>query len=302
MNKVVGVLYVMTLVSLLPTSSLATELNEMNYNGLQLAWVRLPSTSTTEGDTVVPKPKPKPKAAEVPTPVPIRQPVQPPALKQIELPASQPVPTPEVKVTPAPLVKPIPVAKPAQISAVKPAQQTTSNESQKFEWVIGLGIDFGGEVLGQVVYSDGSSASVNANKGVAINAGAIFPNGRGSAFSTQITLGYKLGGVRGSNGDVTWSAIPLEAIEFYRLNSLRTGLGISYYLNPQLSVNIPGSSYVDKYNNAIGIIAQVGWAPVREHYSLDLRYTSIKFQLSNVQSAPAVDGSVIGLYAGYRFY
>lgn len=271
------------------------ELTQVDFNGMQLAWVLLPSTTTSEeGEKLAtpkskPKPKPKPKQAEALTATP----VQPPASKSV----------PEVKPVLIPLSKPVqaPVSKTAQVVVAKPAQAPATKESQPIEWIIGLGMDFGGEELGKLYYTDGSSASVKANNGIAIYAGGTIANGRSSPFSTQITLGYKFGGPRGDGGDVTWSAIPLEVIEFYRASNLRTGLGISYQINPQLSVNLPASSYTDTYNNAIGFIAQVGWTPVGEHYSIDLRYTSIKFQLSSVQDAPMVDGSVVGLYASYRF-
>ena len=257
------------------------EFTQVDFTGMQLAWVLVPSTTTSEKEAVVAKPKPKPAAAPTATPV------QPPVAKPVPVPLSKPVQAP--------------VSKPAQVVVAKPAQAPLTKESQPIEWVIGLGMDFGGEELGKLYYTDGSSASVKANNGIAINAGAIIANGKNSPFSTQITLGYKFGGPRGDGGDVTWSAIPLEVIEYYRANNMRTGLGISYQIRPQLSVNLPASSYTDSYNNAIGFIAQVGWAPVREHYSIDLRYTSIKFQLSGVQDAPMVDGSVAGLYASYRF-
>jgi outer membrane biosynthesis protein TonB len=267
------------------------ELTQVDFSGMQLAWVILPSSTTSEQGAGVAKPKSKskPKPAEVPTATP----VQPPAGKSV----------PEVKPVPVPLSKPVqaPVAKPAQVVAAKPALAPLTKESQPIEWLIGLGMDFGGEELGKLYYTDGSSASVKANNGIAINAGAILANGKNSPFSTQITLGYKFGGPRGDGGDVTWSAIPLEVIEYYRESNLRMGLGISYQIKPQLSVSLPTSNYTDTYNNAIGYIAQIGWAPVREHYSIDLRYTSIKFQLSGVQDAPMVNGSVIGLYTSYRF-
>lgn len=283
------------------------ELTPVDFNGMQLAWVLLPSTTTSEEEAKLAKPKPKtkPKQAEALTIKPIKTPatvpVPPPIAKPIQ--AATIKSAPEVKPALVPPSKPVqaPVFKPAQPVVAKPAQAPATNEAQPIEWIIGLGMDFGGEELGKLYYTDGSSASVKANNGIAIYAGGIIANGKNSPFSTQVTLGYKFGGPRGDGGDVTWSAIPLEVIEYYRASNLRTGLGISYQIRPQLSVNLPASSYTDTYNNAIGFIAQVGWAPVREHFSLDLRYTSVKFQLSDVPDAPMVDGSVVGLYASYRF-
>lgn len=287
------------IVPMLAMNILAADFNQAQYNGMQLAIVILPGTPASEEVKDLPKPDIKPKSN------------QSPAIKPSEAPAPQLAPitaaapllqlAAEGKPAAAPVVKPaaIPETRPAQVAAVKPVQQPVTKKTHVLEWVIGLGYDFGGEELGKLYFADGSSASVRANNGMAINAGTILANGN-TPFSTQITLGYKYGGQRGSNGDVTWSAIPLDVIEYYRLSNLRMGLGLSYQMNPQLNVNLP-SGYIDKYNNAFGLIAQFGWAPIGAHYSIDLRYTSIKFQLSDVPGAPMVDGSVAGLYTSIRF-
>jgi len=301
MNKSGYSLICLLLASTHSTSLLAEESRLDDYAGMQLAWVFLPSTPTPKDTTVTTKPKPATQAPVVaptqdavtkPAPPPPTPPVQPAEVKPVQAPVVTPVPKPVQA----------PVAVPAKRPVVSPAHPPEAAKARAVEWVIGLGMDVGGEELGKVYYTDGSSASVKANNGVALNLGAIVSNGKHSDFSTQFTLGYKIGGPRGAaNGDVTWSAIPLEIIEYYRANRLRMGLGINYQIRPQLSVNLPATSYINKYKNAAGIIAQIGWAPPTGHYSVDLRYTSIKYQLSDVLDAPTVDGSVIGLYTSYRF-
>lgn len=281
----------------LSTSILGADLSRADANGMQLAWVLLPGTPVSKEPADLSKPKPKPKAAPAP------KPVAAPAPKLIETPTAIPAQVPVTKPLPPRVIKaaPVPVAKPVQVPVAKPEPRPATRKAQAFEWVIGLGVDLGGEELGKVYYTDGSSAAVKASNGIAINVGGILQNGSNSAFSTQVTLGYKYGDPKGIGGDVTWSAIPLEIVEYYRQGSLRMGLGLSYQIRPQLSVNLPASGYVDKYKNAIGVIAQIGWAPAGEHFSVDLRYTAIKFQLSDVEGAPTVDGSVAGIYTGYRF-
>ena len=262
------------------------ELPRDYYNGLQLAFVRKPVIPVEE--EVVVQPKPKPAPATKPAPV-----VKP-------APASVIKPAQEVK----PAVKQSPVVMPASREVVKTApaaKPSTSGHKQATEWVAGIGWELGGDTLGYLNFADGSSVPVKANEGLMLYAGVIFPTGSYNDFSTQISVGYKYGGVRGSDGGATWTAIPLEAIEFYRINDLRMGLGISYHLNPQFSVSVPGTSYVDKYDNALGLVAQIGWSPVRDPYGIDLRYTSIKFQGNNVVGPASVSGSVVGLYANYRF-
>lgn len=298
----------------LSTSLSAAELNQDYFNGMQLAWVRIPPAATKEEEAAEAQPKPRKKTvpAAKPAPVPATQVPQPAASKPVPPPVSRPLVAPVIKPLPVPATQPAqvpapkpiplqPVVKPVPKPAAKPSQPAARKKSAGVEWLVGLGADFGGEELGQLTYSDGSTASVYANKGIAFFFGVILPNGRDSDFSTQLSLGYKLGGPRAINTDVTWSALPLEVIEYYRAGSLRTGLGLSYQLNPQLSVNTPATSYVDKYNNALGFIAQIGWAPVREHFSLDLRYTSIKFQGNGVIGPANADGSVTGIYTSFRF-
>ncbi len=259
-----------------------------------LAWKRLPDESTekkpakkvTKPTTVVPAVKPTiPKTAPVP-------PAQAfPSIKAVQPATVKP-----------PVVKPAAIPlRPALVVKAKSQPPHAAKTSPSIEWIVGAGYELGGEELGQVTYSDGSSAPVNANNGIMLNFGGIFPNGEGSDLSTQVTLGYKTGGPRIWSSDVNWSAIPVEIIEHYRMSSVRLGLGIAYHINPQLKVNLPSSSFISKYNNALGFILQFSWAPVKAGYSVDLRYTSIKFQPSDAASAPAVNGSVAGMYANYRF-
>lgn len=301
---------------------LADEQTEVNFNGLQLAWVMVPNNSTSEQErTEQPKSKPKKPAVKKPakpikanpvSPVVITKPTHILEVKPVQLPVANPAQILEVKPVQLPVTKTVQpvveskpvlphVAKPLKTPVLKSSAPPSPDYKHSFEWVLGLGADFGGEELGTVYYSDGSSASVKANNGIELNAGFIISNGEDSAFSTQMTLGYKSGGPRVWNRDVNWTAVPVEVIEYYSSGNTHMGLGISYQINPQLNVSLPSVNFTNKYNNAIGLVAQIGWAPAREHYSIDLRYTAIKFQLSDVQNAPVVDGSVGGIYLNYYY-
>lgn len=298
MNKHSFKLIFLLIVLTSSTSIWGDELIDKKYNGMQLAWTKVPSSNAEETEVA---PKSKPKARQ--------QTVQPAAVTPTSPAVSVTAPKPEVKSVIVPVAKPVsqPVPKTAPIILDRPSQaakSSPSHESQgsiSIDWLVGVGLDMGGQELGTVTYSDGSTSPVNANSGLVFSVGGIISNGKNNPFSTQLTLGYKSGGPKIWNKDVTWSAIPLEVIEHYTMNNIRMGLGISYQLNPQLKVDLPSSSTISKYNNAIGIIAQIGWIPKREHYSIDFRYTSIKFQSSDVPDAPQVNGSVGGLYATYYY-
>lgn len=290
--------FISNTVLLLFTTTISLELYSAElpgdyYHGLQLAFVRIPAKPAAAEAAVEPKPAQAPSPAAKPAPAPVVKPTPTPAAKPASSPLTKPSATPAAKQPPASPPKPAPVSKTS-----RPAE---SGRKQATEWVIGLGIDVGGDTLGTLNYADGSSKPVKANDGFMAYFGVILPNGGYTDFSTQLTVGYKNGGARGSGGSAIWTAIPLEVIEFYRVNDLRMGLGISYHLNPQLTLNAPSTSYVDKYGNAIGFVAQIGWVPIKARYGIDLRYTSIKYQGDNVVGPATANGSVVGLFTSYRF-
>ena len=341
MCKQICWLIFMPIVTMLSMNTWASELPPDHFNGMQLAWVRLPSPSA-EGESSsnqkpkatqpaqpakatqtppsapapVAKPAPAPAAQPAPAPAPTTAPAPVPAPKPVQAPVVQPASVPVVKPEPAPVatpisvpaIKPAPVTKPAPLPVTKIEPVTKQEPSrahksrlQPFKWLIGIGMETGGEEIGTVTYSDGSTAPVNANSGIVLNFGSVIANGDDSSFSTQLSVGYKSGGPKIWNADVNWSAIPVEIIEHYHTEYIRMGLGISYQLNPKLKVNLPSSSTIYTYNNAIGYIVQFSLAPIKENYSIDLRYTSIKFQSSDTPNAPVINGSVSGLYANYYF-
>lgn len=264
---------------------------------------------------VKPKAQPKqPAPAAVPKPVPPKvEQVMPAKTVTPSAPAVVPVPK-AVPVEPVRAVKPIePVIVPTPVNVVKPEPvkeqagkveprhtRRSSGRTVKTKWQLGLGVEVGGDELGTVTYSDGSTASVKANTGFAINFGALMPNDDEGAWLTQLSVGYKSGGPRMWSADVNWSAIPLEVIEFYRTeDGIRMGLGVAYQVNPKLRVNTSNVTSEAQYNNAPGLVAQVGWQPARAGYSIDLRYTRVNFQPKD--GSAEVGGSVGGLFMNFLF-
>ncbi len=170
----------------------------------------------------------------------------------------------------------------------------TAAHAVEFKGVVGVSVDFGGETLMSGTYTDGSSWSVKANGGVALYGGVVAVTGD---FETQATLGYKFGGPQAQNGSVTFDTIPFELMEFYRADSIRAGLGLAYQMSPKLSVSIPGSLLNGTYNfnNALGTIVQIGWAPRKAPFSIDVRYTAISYKLANVANPRSISGNSVGL-------
>lgn len=174
-------------------------------------------------------------------------------------------------------------------------------QAVEFKGVLGLGYDVGGETLVTVVYTGGSSTDVKANEGFIVNGGLVMVTG---AFETQATIGYKNGGANAKNGSISFNVLPIELMGFYRTTNLRMGLGLSYHTSPTLKVDISGSSSngTYKFKDAMGYVVQVGWAPQQSPFSIDLRYTAVRFAPSNfVGSKSDFNGNVTGIYGSFYF-
>ena len=94
---------------------------------------------------------------------------------------------------------------------------------------------------------------------------------------------------------MTWSAWPLEAIEFYNMEKVRFGGGLVYQLNPKAE----GSGFASNLNleldNALGFVLQFEYRftpAVQEGMSIGLRYTNISY--SSVNLISEVNGRSIG--------
>jgi hypothetical protein len=170
----------------------------------------------------------------------------------------------------------------------------------EFKGVVGVGSDFGGDVLLSGTYTSGSTWEAKANEGLLFNAGVVMVTGN---FETQGTVGYKFGGPQASNGSVTFTVVPVEVIEFYRAANIRAGIGLSYHSSPTLEVSVPGFAGNGTYNfnDAMGTVIQIGWAPTGGKYSIDLRMTSVNFKQKNVVGAKDINGNTAGIYASYYF-
>lgn len=159
------------------------------------------------------------------------------------------------------------------------------------------GYDFGGEAIAEVVFTNGDRETIRANQGFYLGGGAsILTESR--TMEIELSAAYKLGGVRGSNGEVDWRRFPLEALWFYRFEKVRLGGGLTYHLNPKLDGSGVVGGIDTKFDDALGVVLQGDWR-VSESFTLGLRYTSIEYQVSGTSFK--AKGNGLGVTAGYRF-
>lgn len=172
---------------------------------------------------------------------------------------------------------------------------TTTIHATENPWILGLNYDAGGDDIATVIYDDGSTNTLSANEGVHFYIGKNFANGVGSPWHTHISAGYKTARVNATNGDLTWSAWPLEAIEFYNMEKIRLGGGLVYQLNPKIEGSGFASGVDVEMDNALGFVLQFEYRftpAVQTGVSIGLRYTNISYK--SVDLISEVNGSSIG--------
>lgn len=159
--------------------------------------------------------------------------------------------------------------------------------------------DFGGDTLINVTFTDGSTQSIRANELLSLGGGVSIVNDAGD-IETELTLSYKFRTVTASNGDVTFSRWPLDALVFYRLPDLRLGGGLTFHLGPELS----GSGFAGglnlNFDDALGLLLQADYR-VTPKINLGVRYTSLDYKLRVNGASATVRSNGVGIVFSASF-
>ena len=159
-----------------------------------------------------------------------------------------------------------------------------------------LSADFGGDSLvGEITYSDGSTAEMNAGRGLMMGAGINAHLNADILLQATASLKYQTI-PQASNGNLTWIRIPLEVSALYKFDKIRLGGGIAYHLMNNLKGTGVASAYDVDYDNALGFNALAEYM-VTPKFSLTARYSVIDYTSTLLGSA---NGNSFG--AGFNWY
>ncbi len=167
-------------------------------------------------------------------------------------------------------------------SIALPASAVETNFAYK------AGLDTGGDTLVTVTFVGGETEKIKANEGLFFGAGVSIVNDT-KDIETEITLNYKIDEVTASNGDITFSRWPIDALVFYRLPAVRFGGGLTYHLNPDLSGSGVVSGLNAQFKDALGVLLQVDWR-ITDKLSLGARYTALDYEIEGVSGSIKSNG------------
>mgnify|MGYP006144240693 CR=1 FL=1 len=165
----------------------------------------------------------------------------------------------------------------------------------------GLGFDVGGEKIIEVNYAGGGSDSIYAGTGFHLAVGTDVDFG--SEYMMRGTIGYKQGGVSASNGDASFSRMPLEltGYRFFGLHGI--GAGITHQQNIQAECDFGGGICgVDKvdFDDATGLLIEYLYRVRREDsnkgFSVGVRLGGIEYRAEG--GGEDISGGFIGANIG----
>ena len=180
------------------------------------------------------------------------------------------------------------------------AGDANPNVEQKnpLRFLVGAGLTVGGDKLGTMTYSDGSTDSITAGGLLMLYGGLDYR--LNNTFSLQGTLGYHFDATKkATNGEVTFSRIPLELLAYYHISeAIRLGAGIRYVASPRIKGSGIASSANDSFDNATGVAIE-GEFMATPILGIKVRHVTEKYRKTGFSGS--IDGSHFGVLASVYF-
>lgn len=172
-----------------------------------------------------------------------------------------------------------------------------TTEAAEVRGLFNVGYDFGGDRLVTVIYTDGTSESVDANKGIYFGGGISLVHDQAGTMETQLTLNYRFEETDPyASGGVKFSTTAFDAVQVFNVNQASFGIGLTYHMSPKVA----GTGVVSgnlQFDDAAGLLFQVGFR-MSDRSQIGMRYTRIKYKAAG---QPEADGSGIGIYFNFGF-
>jgi hypothetical protein len=158
-------------------------------------------------------------------------------------------------------------------------------------WTLGADLDFGGDDVATVDFTDGSSQDIAAGQGVNVSVGGYFRPAESSQFTLRGSLGYKFVTTAATNADINMSRVALQLMGDYHFNSDWWG-GIGVVQHSGIELDGDGFFQDISFDDATGFAAELGWRWIGLHYT-NIEYDS--------EFGGTIDASNVGMRFLVRF-
>jgi hypothetical protein len=157
-------------------------------------------------------------------------------------------------------------------------------------WLLDLDLDFGGDDLATVSFTDGESQDIKAGQGIQLGVGGYFRPKPTVPFELQGIVGYKFVTTAATNADIRVTRTVLQFNAVYRhASDWYLGAGLEHHLGPKLD----GDGFFEdiEFDDATGFTVEIGWR------WLGLHYTTMEYSAPGYEDA---DAGHIGLRLTWR--
>lgn len=170
---------------------------------------------------------------------------------------------------------------------------TTASAAEQTRPFIMAGLAFGGDTLVDTTGSDLDAG------GLLYFGGGIIHEPFNSNLMYQFSIGYKFDSVdfSGPSGDSSVRVVPVDAMAFYKVDRLRFGAGLTYYMNPkwELCFDFSGCATAN-FDDAMGVAFEL------RHQWTDImfwgaRYTNVEYEWGS----STADASNLRIHFGMMF-
>ncbi|MCH9741325.1 MAG: hypothetical protein K0U38_10895 [Epsilonproteobacteria bacterium] len=161
-----------------------------------------------------------------------------------------------------------------------------------------IAYDGGGDDLVTIQHDYESDYTISAGDGLSFEAGMAIDN-PASDLELQFLVGYKFDSDSASNGDITWDVIPMTALALINVQRWKFGGGLTYHVNPQLDGRFDSDTIDYQFDDAIGAVAQIQYAPMHS-FAIGLRATFIEYELKNDATSTA-NANSLGIVGTFKF-
>lgn len=157
--------------------------------------------------------------------------------------------------------------------------------------VLQADLDYGGDDLATVSFTNGESQDVKAGQGIVVSGGVHFRPSGEVPFDIQTLVGYKYVTTAASNADIKVTRVVFQVLGDYQFdNGVYLGGGVVRHTGTKLDGD--GFFRDIDFDDATGYTIESGWRWVGLHY------THIEYENNFVKK---VDASHVGLRFSFKF-
>lgn len=160
------------------------------------------------------------------------------------------------------------------------------NSKAKLRFLVGGAIEFGGDEVAEVYFTNGDTQSVNAGQGISIAVGGELQLPKAEQLLLRATVGYKYVTTQADNAHIRLTRVPLNFTANWLIaEKVRIGAGLSVHTAINFKADGIGQDF--SFDNALGPVFEVAYRGIGISYTImkyvdqsDISYSANAFGIT----------------------